>query len=235
MGWLLYRFRLRKAVSASEIRKLFPFFLALVLFLLFNALLAWQGGMALVRAADTPPVTTEAALHAIETGGPVILDGKVSSQNSIIYSNFVAYFDGEHFYAPLELLIDLSDGTALISNKDYKTRNWPRRNRYYPHLAAGMRVIVPGEVERGTLMAGPDKGKEVISVHAEMIFAGTHNDFVSRAKKKILFPAILVLCNLLAAVSMVFMPAGYLLRLKYKKRQSEIMSSGTISPPKGKK
>lgn len=215
MAWLLYRFRLRKAVSASEVRKLFPFFLVLVLFLLFNALLAWQGGMALVSAVDTPPVTTTAALKAIKTGDPVILDGKVSDQNSIIYSNFVAYFDDEQFYSPLELSIDLPDGTAVIGNNDYEARNWPFGNGFYAHLSVGTRVIVLGELERGVVIAGPNKGKDIVSVHARMIFAGTHKDFVSSAKRKIFFPVVLLLLNLSAAVVMVILPVASLIRIAH--------------------
>lgn len=215
MAWLLYRFRLKKAVSASEVRKLFPFFLVLVLFLLFNALLAWQGGMALVSAVDTPPVTTTAALKAIKTGGPVILDGEVSDQNSIVYKNFVAYFDDEQFYSPLELSIALSDGTAVIGNNDYEARNWPFENDFYAHLSVGTRVIVLGELERGVVIAGPNKGKEIVSVHARMIFAGTHKDFVSRAKKKIFLPVVLLLFNLSAVVLMVTLPVASLIRIAH--------------------
>lgn len=212
MAWLLYRFRLKKAVSASEVRKLFPFFLVLVLFLLFNALLAWQGGMALVSAVDTPPVTTTAALKAIKTGGPVILDGEVSDQNSIVYKNFVAYFDDEQFNSPSELVITLSDGTAVISNNDYQARNWPFSD-FYTHLARGTRVIVVGQLERGIAFAGPNKGKELISLHADMIFAGSHQDFVSRAKRKIFFPVVLLLLNLAAAVLMIILPVASLIRI----------------------
>jgi hypothetical protein len=212
MAWLLTHFRLRKTNSASEVRKLFPIFLLLVLFLLFNAFLSWQGGMALVSAADTPQITTAAELNTVKNGSPVILDGKVSDQNPIIYKNFVAYFDDEQFNSPSELVITLSDGTAVISNNDYQTRNWPFSD-FYTHLARGTRVIVVGQLERWIAFAGPNKGKELISLHADMIFAGSHQDFVSRAKRKIFFPVVLLLLNLAAAVLMIILPVASLIRI----------------------
>jgi hypothetical protein len=43
IAWLLYRFPLRKATISADYQKLFPFFCALIGFVLFNGLLAYLG------------------------------------------------------------------------------------------------------------------------------------------------------------------------------------------------
>jgi hypothetical protein len=206
--WLLVRFRLREAASVADVRKVLPFFVALALFLLFNAWLAFVGRRSLVEAANAVPLTTLRALETIETGNGIILDGEVSAQNQATYWDYVAYIDEQHLYSPPDLLIRLADGDVAVSNDDYSARNWPAGTGSYPYLAAGHRVIVVGTLERAVYLTGPDKGQESLSVHAEIVYAGSRADFARQAERRVILPTLMLALNLSGALVILGLPAA---------------------------
>jgi hypothetical protein len=210
LGWLLYQFRLRKAASPAEIRRLGPFYLVLACFLVFNAFLAWQGRAALVEAIrqGQAPLRTWKGLEDARTGAGIVLRGTVSAENEPLYWEYVAYVDGGHLYSPQELLLELRDGVVAITNDDYAPRNWPLGTGSYPHLVAGDSIVVVGTVERGVYMAGPARGQETTSVHAEIVWAGSDAAFVERAQQRIIFPTVLWAANLAVAAMLVALPVA---------------------------
>lgn len=212
MTWLLYRFKLAKAGSRAEVRKLLPFFLVLGVFLAFNALLAFMGRGGLNLAVTMTPITLRANLEDIATGDGVMLDGVVSAQNPTNSGESVAYIDDVRLWSPSELLIELDDGVVTISNDTYAARNWPRDSRSFPHLKRNDPVIVLGTVERSVTISGSNKGQEHLSLQAQIVYAGDHAGFVARAKRQILLPTGLFAVNVLATVVVVAVPLGFWLR-----------------------
>jgi hypothetical protein len=202
LAWLLYHFRLRQAASRAEIRKLLPVYLVLAAFLAFNALLAWQGRAALQQAIQETPILTRRGLENAGPGAQIILDGTVSPENQALYWEYIAYIDDQRLYSPPELLIDLRDGVIAITNDDYAPRNWPLGTGYYPHLAAGERVIVVGTVERSVYLAGPNRGQESLSLHAEVVWAGSHADFGERARQRMVLPTVMWAANVAAITAL---------------------------------
>lgn len=224
LAWLLYHFRFRKAASPAEIRKLLPVYPVLAAFLAFNASLAWQGRAALRQASEATPIISRERLEETDSGVEIILDGTVSPENRALYWESIAYIDDQHLYSPSELLIDLRDGVAAITNEDYAPRNWPLGTGHYPHLAAGERVIVVGTVERSVYWAGPNKGQESVSLRAEVIWAGSYISFVERARRRMILPTAMWAANLaavaiLVALSVVFWLTSSRVRTEKPMRQ----------------
>jgi hypothetical protein len=211
MAWLLYRFKLSKAVSRTEVQKLLPFFFVLGVFFLFNALFAFMGQGGLELAIKMEPVTLLPVLEDTESGDGVILDGVVSANNSSSYrEEYVVYIDDTHLWSPSELLIELEDGTVAISNDTYARRNWFRDGRSY--LKANDPVIIVGKVERSVSLLGENKGETHLSIHADLIYVGEHADFVAHAKQRILFPTGMLAANLIGAVVVIVVPMVFWLK-----------------------
>ncbi len=212
MAWLLYRFKLSKAGSRTEVRKLFPFFFVFGGFFVLNALFAVMGRGGLNLALKMTPVTLLAVLEDTESGDGVILDGMVSANNPSSYGEYVAYIDDKHLWSPSELLIDLEDGVVAISNDTYTARNWPRDAGSFLYLKANDPVIILGKVERSVPLLGTDNGQQHLSIHAEIIYAGEHADFVARAKQRMILPTVMLAANVIAAVVVVVVPVVFWLR-----------------------
>ena len=218
LGGLLYHFPLRRAATQSEVGKLALAFAFIGIFFLVNAFFAYQGRRALLMAIHTPPILAMEVLEDVETGAPVILDGIVSEENPIRTENYVAHIECDEDtctrYVPSGLLLALDGGDAVISNDDFKDRQWPSSDDVL-FLAPAEPVIVVGTTERGVIIFGPDTGKGTLSIHADMVYAGSHEDFVARARRNMVFPLVMLIANLVAVVAVVLLPwASWYLRPK---------------------
>lgn len=213
MAWLLYRFKFSKAGSGAEVRKLLPFFFVLGGFLAFNALLALMGRDTLNLTVNMTPVTLVAVLGDTETDDRVLLDGAISAHNPNSYGEYVAYIDDTHRWSPSdELLIGLDDGTVGISNDTYAARNWPIDARSCLYLKANDPVIIVGTLERSVFLLGEQKGQQHLSIHADIVYAGEHADFVACAKQRLLLPTGMLAANVVAAVVVVVVPVVFWLK-----------------------
>ena len=206
MAWLIFHFQLRRSPSPIQIRRAIPFCLVLSLFLLFNALLAHVGRAGLAHIIHSAPVTTQGALEDDPKDNSVLLVGKISPENGHLYRNYVAYVDDTHLWSPTELLIELKDGVAIVDNDNYETRNWTYDTFRYLHLAANDPVVVIGHIQKGTYMLGSKKGKTSTTIQAEIIYAGSLEEVVDRAKSRITIPTVLVTVNLTASGVIILLP-----------------------------
>jgi hypothetical protein len=216
---LLYGFPLRRAATRAQVGKLALAFASIGIFFLANALFAYGGRRALLTAIHTPPILSMAVLEDVETGAPVILDGLVSPEHPIRSENYVTYIECDDDacarYGPSELLIALDGGDAVISNDDFEDRAWPASADGVRFLASGDPVIVLGTTERGVVILGPEKGKETFSIRADIVYAGSHEDSVARARRNTVFPIVMLVANLIAVVAVVLLPwASWYLRSK---------------------
>jgi hypothetical protein len=216
---LLYYFKLRRASTKAEVGRLALVFGFIGFFFLVNALFAQMGRGALLMAVDTRPVTSIEVLEAVETGAPVILDGIVSLENPTTIKDYVSYSecndDGCTRYVPSSLLIRLDGGDVAILNDDFEDREWPYASDGVLFLAPGDPVIVVGAMQRGVTMLGRDKGKETFSIQADIVYAGSHEDFVARADARLIFPTLLLVVNLVAVAVVLLLPwASWYLRLR---------------------
>jgi hypothetical protein len=214
---LLYYFRLRRAATKAEVGRLAMVCAFIGVFFLVNALFAQLGRSALLVAADTSPVLSLDVLEAVETGAPVILDGIVSLENPTYIENYVGYIecndDACTRYVPSSLLIRLDGGDVAVRNGDFEDRGWPYASDGILFLAPGDPVIVVGEMERGVTILGPDEGKETFSIRADIVYAGSREDFVARAEARVILPTIMLIVNLVAVAVVLLLPwAGWYLR-----------------------
>jgi hypothetical protein len=202
IAWLLYRFPLQKAKTPADYRKLFPFFCALIGFLLFNGLLAYMGQGGLSIASSSSPVQDLKSLAEIKNGDGVILSGLVSDKNAVIYGDYIAYLD-DHLWAPMELWLDLKDGSISITNNTYRATDWPVDAGGLSYLQAKQPVIVVGFVEDAI---GLTTGNKFRTIRADIVYAGTHDDFIVRARINLAIATVMVLANIFIALIIVFLP-----------------------------
>lgn len=203
LAWLLARFPLKNAQTPADYRKLLPFFIALPGFLLFNALLAFQGARSLSASLADPPLSTLSAMAGAKSGDGIMLGGMVSAQNDTLTGDYVAYVDEEHLWSPMELWLDLDDGRLAISNDTYQAANWPVDAMRYSYLQAGQPVIVVGRAENWVGLVDDETSQ---TIRAEIVYAGTYDAFAARARLQRI-PAIgLLLANLLAMLLILLLP-----------------------------
>lgn len=210
LAGLLYYFRVRRATTKAELGKLALALVFIGIFLLVNTLFAYLGRSALLTAIETPPILSMEDLQDVETGGPVVLYGIISPLNPIRVANYVTYIECDDDSCtrdmPSKLLIALDGGDAVISNNDFEDHVWPVSSDGVRFLARSEPVIIVGTMERGVVILGPDKGKQTSSVYAEIIFAGSHEDFVASARGKMVFPIVMFIANLVAFAVVVILP-----------------------------
>ena len=203
LAWLLTRFPLKNAQTPADYRKLLPFFYALLGFLLFNALLAFQGVRSLSATLNNPPVSTLSALSGARSGDGIMLSAVVSAQNEAMLGDYLAYVDEQNLWSPMELWLDLDDGRLAISNDTYQATGWPIDAMRYSYLQAGQPVIVVGRAEN---WAGLVDGETSQTIRAEIVYVGTYESFAARARLQRI-PAIgLFLANLLAMLLILLLP-----------------------------
>jgi len=203
MAWLLYRFPLSKAKEPADYRKLLLFSAMIVLFLLFNTLLALAGYGGLGLAATVAPVTSMQGLSDANAENGMILVGQVSTDNIGIYGDYVAYHDESHLWSPDELWIDLEDEPIAITNDTYQATGWPVDAMQYSYLQAGQPVVVVGYLDHSTNLVS---GDEILSVRADTLYAGSLEDFRSRAQIKRILAAVLVAANVAVLIAVLALP-----------------------------
>jgi hypothetical protein len=162
------------------------------LFLLFNTLLALAGYGGLGLAATATPVTSMQGLSDANAEDGMILVGQVSTDNIGIYGDYVAYQGDNQFWSADELWISLDSGAIAITNDTYMPTNWPMDARGYTYLQAGQPVVVVGYLDHSTNLVS---GDESLSVRADTVYAGSLEDFRSRAQVKRILAAVLVIVN----------------------------------------
>ena len=199
---LLYAFPLRRATTQADLNPLRYFLIAFGVVFLGNAFLAGLGARSLWAAATSQAVTSVGAFGDVAAGESVILDGMVSIDNPMVLANYVAYTACDEDtcalgYVPENMRITLDDGDVIIRNNDFQASAWPTANNP-PEPLFTVHYLAPGEP---VIVVG---GKEATgTVWAEIVYAGTHRAFVSRARQRLLIPVVLTLLNLAGAVSVI--------------------------------
>jgi len=199
---LLYAFPLRRATTRAEFKPLRPFLIAFGVFFSVNAFFAGLGMRSLWAAAVAPAVTSLNAFEAAPANEPVILAGIVSIDNPVALANYVAYAACDEDtcalgHVPHNMRITLDDGDVILRNNDFQASAWPAAN-HPPEPLTSANYLAPGEP---VIVAG---GKEAGgTVWAEIVYAGAHRAFVSRARQRLSIPAALTLLNLAGAISII--------------------------------
>ncbi len=203
IAWLLYRYPLHHAKTPEEYRRLFPFFCALVGFVLFNALLAYFGVSGLWIAASSTPLTHPREFKDKVSGDGVLLVGQVSQQNPALHDDYVAYLDESHLWTPKPLWIDLQTGGVAITNDNYQATGWPVDARQFSYLRPGQAVVVVGYLED---TVGLSDGAHSQTLRADTVYAGSHADFVARARVRLALAGVILAVNLIVAALIVIVP-----------------------------
>lgn len=221
--WLLYRYRFRSEVHPSQLRKEVPLLGIIVLFFIANAVFALAGYLSLRSAATSQSVQYASVLEETPSGRFVVVSGAVSHSNKAVYADYVAYVDDMALWAPSGIIIDLKRGTAIVSNDDFSARGWPVDASDYAYLKPGQLVTVAGQVERSKGMFGEDRGREFVSIHADVVMAGDPEQFASHARWKSAFAGTLTVINLAGALAVLVLAIRLLLRF----RKTMVSKSGS--------
>lgn len=221
--WLLYRYRFRTATEPAQLRKEVPVLGIIVLFFIANAVFALAGYLNLKSAATSQPVMYASVLEETPSGRFVIVSGAVSHSNKAVYADYVAYVDDMALWAPSGIIIDLKRGTALVSNDDFTARGWPVDASDYAYLKPGQLVTVAGQVERSKGLFGADRGRESVSIRADVVMAGDPGQFASHAGWMSAFAGTLTLINLAGALAVSVLAIRLLLRF----RKHKLSASGS--------
>jgi hypothetical protein len=201
LSWLLYRFPLKKAKTPDDFRKLLLFFGVLLIFVLFNGLLAFFGLGGLKNASSNAAITDITQLSAIENGDGVVISGTLSDENDFLSGDYIAYIDESNLWTPKPLIIDLLDGSIEISNDTYQGTNWPVDPRGISYLPKYLPVIVVGYLDKNLASMN-----NTPSIRADIIYAGSFEDFAARAKGKSILAYAMILANLFVAFMIVLIP-----------------------------
>ncbi len=217
--WLLYRYRLITLTDLAGTRNEFAALGIIVLFFVANAVFALAGYLSLRTAASVEPVRYASVIEETPSGQFVVISGTVSRSNKVVYADYVAYQDDMHLWVPSGIIIDLQRGTALVSNDNFAARGWPVDASDYTYLKPGQIVTVVGQVERSKGILGADKGKEFVSIRADVVFAGTSAQFASSASWKSAVALAFVVADLAGAVVVLIIGLVLFVRLKIRKQQ----------------
>lgn len=199
---LLYAFPFRRATTLADLKPLRPFLIAFGVFFLGNAFFAGLGARSLWAAALSPAVTSMSAFEAGPVNAPVILDGIVSMDNPMVLANYAAYTACDEDtcalgHVPENLRITLDGGDVFLRNSDFQASAWPAAN-HPPEPLVTANYLAPGEP---VIVVGAKEATG--TVWAEIVYAGTHRAFVSRARQRLLIPVVLTLLNLAGAISVI--------------------------------
>lgn len=200
---LLFKFGLPTAKTWPQFRnRMLPGFGVLLFFLLINLAMAMLGKAALEQGIAAAPVSSLAALEQRGTSEQIILVGKVSKANGLLTRGdreYVAFVDQDRFQKPLGLEVELEDGSTALNNDGYQHRNWSRdRTRKVSYLERGQAVVISGRVGIYKSLAGSNQGEQSARVTADLVYAGSHANFVSSLKKRLWGPRILAGLNAFA-------------------------------------
>ncbi|MHB1354670.1 MAG: hypothetical protein ACYCZF_01695 [Anaerolineae bacterium] len=201
--FLLYRIILPKVKTHVAYRYLLYLFCTLTAFALFNGFLAYLGAGGLQKASASAPVTRLAQLEESSDDGGVILVGTVSERNAMVLGDYVAYQDENHLWSPEEFKIDLELGWVAIVNDTYQAIGWPVDAAGYTYLQIKQPVVIVGYVGNSV---GIVSGKKYQTIQADLVYAGSFDDFTARARSKRVFAITMLLANILVAILIVIFP-----------------------------
>lgn len=202
LGAVAFGFGLQSKKQLGRNKQWLVLFMWLLsLFLILNAYFAFNGWRSLRTLNTMPPLKTSGDLMRSDPGEDVILVGSVSEENQVLRAeDVVAYFEcGEPcylFYSP-PLSINLSGVNAQIENRDFQEREWAyeRGLTYsYYNLRVNDPVVVIGQQSDS-------------SIHAEVIFRGEYDQFLTYTQGKIRQAGVMMWIN--AIVSASFIGVGF--------------------------
>ncbi len=212
---LLYRFPLRNPKTPPDTyRKLVLFFGILTFAALFNGFLAFLGMSGLRLASSRPPITALAALSEYTPGDGIILIGEVSVRNEATYQEeYIAYTDeGGRVWSPEQLWIDVQAGSFAIINTTYQAIGWPIDAGGNSYLRAKQPVTVVGVLED---RIDPAREQKVYTLRADIVYARSYDDFVARARFKMILAAAMIAANACVVILiLVFMLPPCIKRMK---------------------
>jgi hypothetical protein len=205
MTGLLVYFPLRRAATKAALKPMVPFFAFISVVFLGNAFFAFLASRGLWAAKTMPSITSMGAFGDADDGAEIIVEGIVSIANPTVISNYVAYTGCDEEtcnlgYVPSGMLIALDDGNVVIVNDDFEATAWPAANNppddlySADFLAPGELVIIAGNKETGD------------GVHADVVYAGSHAAFVARARRRLVYPAVMLVLNLVGVVTAILLP-----------------------------
>lgn len=223
--WLLWHFRLRRATTLAELRQLILPVLVISGFLIVVGLFNLAAQSRLHGLASQSALSSLAQIESAR--GTVVVEGQVSEVNPPRYQKYVAYVrystdeEGDTWRETPPLKIELANGTVDLDNDDYAAINWRRDTEgwyIYSYLTIGERVIVSGDVVRGVIVAGPQKGTKALSIRADQVLAGSHAEFAQRTHSQALLPAALWIASWLGGSAVLIITAIKAVTLGLKKR-----------------
>lgn len=203
---ILFKFGL-KAVKGFDgfIKRLLPAFAVILLFLLINLGMAFLANSALQRVIAMRPTTSIVSLQELPNNRPVIFTGTVSHENSLVTKGrqeYVAYVAKEDIWKPLNLMIEAQGKTVSIDNDSYRQRNWPRdlnqpRADQVLYLNRNQPVVIMGRTVV-TNPVGASQGQKNHRIRAELIYAGSHEQFIINTQRRLWGPRIMAGLNAFA-------------------------------------
>jgi len=218
LGWLLYRFRIRTAAQAGELK---PLALPVVVLTVFY--LAIAGFALLERASLSRPDRLAASppslQHLQAAHGDVLVEGRVSRSNPPVHGDHVACFESADDDASTvrntpAFKIQLGDGEIPLENDDYQLLDWHSARtvgcvEYF--LRADDVVVIDGEMVRGVVLLGPRSGQPTVGIRARTIFLGRSGDYLAAARRAARVPGWLSLATLAGCLAAaVFLPMAFL-------------------------
>ena len=212
--WLLYRYPMRTAKSPAEYRRLFYFFIAITVFVFFNGFFAYLGTSGLKRTVESVPIISLTEIKKMKSGEGVIITGKTSEDNDYMSGDYIAYIDDIGLWSPMNLWIVFINGEKIaITNNTYQAAGWPVDGLNYLYIKENQELVIVGYIENNI---GIFDGEKTQTIRADIVFAGSHDEFTARAESKILISEFIMSMN---AVIMIFLII-YPLRITNKKAKN---------------
>ncbi|MBV5260196.1 hypothetical protein FLX56_17430 [Synechococcus moorigangaii CMS01] len=180
-------------------RRFFPAVGLLILVLGINLAITYRSQQQIQRQAALEPITTFEALQAVDAGQPVAVVAVASPDNPVRGrdNEYLAYVDDNGLWTPQSMLFDLDDTQIAIDDGTYETRNWPL-DRNLRFLNPRQQVVIVGQKEMIDAPVGPQPPAGNHSVQSEIIFAGSHPDFLQDLQRRLWGPRLLVGLNAFA-------------------------------------
>jgi len=214
ISWLLYRYPMKAAKTSSEYRRLFYFFIVIAFFVFINGVFAYMGVSGLKLTAESSPIPGLMGLEGKKSGDGVIITGKTSENNEYKNGDYIAYIDDIGLWSPMNLWIDFKNGeTIAITNNTYQATGWPVDGLNYLYIKENQELVIVGYVENNIDIFN---GEKTQTIRADIVFAGSHEEFIARAESKILISEIIMSINAV----LIFLLIIYPLRITRKKAKN---------------
>jgi hypothetical protein len=209
IGFVAFWLGRRRVVGRSERRRLAPVFVVLTALLLVNGLITHFGRRSLTAVLDVPPLKSSADLMAAGPQAEVVAVGRLSPEaksDNASYAVYIHCWSGCEYRGPKPLPVTLDQGTLLVVNSDFETREWEVRSRQITqkqgesdtYLVPASPVVVVGLVQ--TASPSPE-------IAAQIVFAGDYPAFREQGQRLLLLATGLLAANLLAALAALLVAA----------------------------